>query len=290
LGSSLTGKTPRQVVAAGDRDRERTLTEVRRRGVRGGVIGTHRSMASGYLTPSLVLSAVIVPLLLAATVVVALGPITDVWRQTLDLLRRALDLPGEVVSRTVSLGGILSFAMPYLSTPANVPGVRENVIVGAVCVLALAVSFALPKRFLPLAYYLRFGTLVQLTTFLYFAIRPDSFPYALPPYLLSLMDLGTAILVVVPLVYGLTLFPFDIALWRKVLLTAMTVLHLAVLLPVQMVLHAYAIHHLSLLVMPPLFFLWGILPHIFVFVSFYGWGMSWPSARSERVVGGRGGR
>ena len=290
MASSLTGKTPRHVVAAGDRDRERTLAEVRRRGVRGGVIGAHRSMASGHLTASLVLSTVIVPLLLAAIVVVALGPIAGIWRQMMEALARALDLPGDVLSRTVSLGGIFSFAMPYLSTPATVPAVRENIIVGAVCVLAIAASFALPKRWLPLAYYLRFGTLVQLTTFLYFAIRPDTFPYALPPYLLSLMDLGTAILVVVPLVYGLTLFPFDIALWRKVLLTATTVLHLAVLLPVQMVLHAYAIHHLSLLVMPPLFFLWGILPHIFVFVSFYGWGMSWPSADWERVADRRSGR
>ena len=285
MGSSLTGKAPRHVVAAADRDRERTLTEVRRRGVRGGVIGTHRSMASGHLTPSLVLSTVIVPLLLAGTVVIALGPVADVWRQAIDFLRGVLNLPGETGVREVSVGGILSFAMPYLTTPATVPGVRENVIVGAVCALALAVSFALPKRFLPLSYYLRFGTLVQLTTFLYFAIRPDVFPYALPPYLLSLMDLGTAVLVVVPLVYGLTLFPFDIALWRKVLLTAMTVLYLAVLLPVQMVLHAYAIHHLSLLVMPPLFFLWGILPHIFVFVSLYGWGMSWSAAGWQR--GGR---
>jgi len=153
-------------------------------------------------------------------------------------------------------------------------------IVGSVCVVAMVSSWLLPSRFLPLAYLLRFGTLVQLTAFLYFAIRPDSFPYELPPYLQSLFEIGSAVLVLVPIVYGFTLYPFDIAIWRKVLLTVGTVAHLAVLIPLQGTIHAFAIYHLSVLVMPSMFFLWGILLHVFVFVSFYGWGMSWPDVKA----------
>jgi hypothetical protein len=117
---------------------------------------------------------------------------------------------------------------------------------------------------------------VQLTALLDFAVHPGAFPYALPQYGLGFLEAGCAVLAVIPLVLGLTFFPFDIALWRKVALTLLVVAHVAVLLPLQVALHVYVVHHLSLLVMPTMFFIWGILVEIFVFVAFYGWGMSWP--------------
>jgi hypothetical protein len=238
-------------------------------------------MSSGRLTPSLVVSTIVIPLLIAVFVMLGLRPIGDRWVEALRVLQDALGLPGEVAAHGVPLGRIFSFTIPYLTTPAALPTIREYAIVGSVCVLAMIASWLLPPRFLPLAYYLRFGTLVQLTAFLYFAIRPDVFPYELPPYTQSLFEIGAAVLVLIPVVYGFTLFPFDIAIWRKVALTLATVVHLAVLVPLQTAIHAYAIYHLSLLVMPPMFFLWGVLLHVFVFVSLYGWGMSWPDVREE---------
>lgn len=246
-------------------------------------------MVSGRLTPSLVVSTIAIPFLIAVFVLLGLRPLGDLWVEALRLLQGALGLPGEVAAHGVPLGRIFSFSIPYLTTPATLPTIREFVIVGSICALAMIVSWLLPPRFLPLAYYLRFGTLVQLTAFLYFAIRPDVFPYALPEYSQSLFEIGSAVLVFVPVVYGFTLFPFDIAIWRKVALTLGTVVHLAVLILLQVAVHAYAIYHLSVLVMPALFFLWGVLLHVFVFVSMYGWGMSWPDVgekarREERMA------
>jgi len=279
LADSLTGRTPAYVAALGERNR--LLAELRRRGSRGGVIPLHRAMLSGRLTPALVLSAVIIPFLLAVLVLLALRPVGDLWVAALSTLQGVLGLPGDVAVHTVPLGRVFSFSIPYLTTAASLPSVREYVTIGAVCAVVMIASWVLPQRFLPVAYYLRFGTLVQLTAFLYFAIRPDFFPYELPAYLESLFEIGAAVLVLVPVVYGLTLYPFDIAIWRKVLLTLAAVVHLAVLVPLQGAIHAYAIHHLSLLVMPSMFFLWGILPHVFVIVSLYGLGMSWPDAQAR---------
>lgn len=279
MADSLTGRTPAYVAALGERNR--LLAELRRRGSRGGVIPLHRAMLSGRLTPSLVLSTVIIPLLLAVFVLLLLRPIGDLWIAALPVLQGMLGLPGDVAVHTVPLGRVFSYSIPYLTTAASLPSFREYATVGAVCAGAMIVSWLLPQRYLPVAYYLRFGTLVQLTAFLYFAIRPDFFPYELPAYLQSLFEIGSAVLVLVPVVYGFTLYPFDIAIWRKVLLTLTTVVHLAVLVPLQGVIHAYTIHHLSLLVMPSMFFLWGILLHVFVIVSLYGLGMSWPDAEAR---------
>lgn len=279
MASLLPGEALADLKLPGDRNR--LLAELGRRGSRGGVIPLHRAMTSGRLTPSVVVSAVIVPMLIATFVLLALRPLGDVWLQALRLLQGALGLPGGVAAHELPLGRVFSYTVPYLTTTARLPATRDHLIVGAACAVFLMVARALPARFTPLSYYLRFGTLVQLTAFLYFAIEPDTFPYALPPYLQSLFEMGSAALVLIPIVFGLTLFPFDIALWRKIVLTLATVGHLAVLIPLQAAIHAYAIYHLSVLVMPAMFFLWGVLVHVFVFVAMYGWGMSWPERDAQ---------
>jgi hypothetical protein len=270
-------RTPRDLAALpASEGRLRLLAELRARGTRGGVIGAHRAMVTGRLTPSLVGSMVAVPALLSALVALALQPLGEGWRWALERLMAYLGLPDPIGFSHVSLGGTLSFYVPHVTTSAPLPGTWHFWFVGGTCAVVLAVSLLLPGRFTPLRYYLRFATLVQLTSVLAFAIRPHAFPYALPQYTLGFLQAGCAVLVLVPLVLGLTFFPFDIALWRKVLLTVMTVGHMAVLLPLQVALHAWAVHHLSLLVLPTMFFLWGLLLEVFVFVAFYGWAMSWP--------------
>ncbi|MFN8570478.1 MAG: hypothetical protein U0132_00400 [Gemmatimonadaceae bacterium] len=276
MASSLSGRTPAYVAAIGDRNR--LLAELRRRGSRGGVIAPHRAMLTGRLTPSLVVSILVIPVLTAVVMALALRPLGSLWGTMLRWLMERTSLPGDVALQGIELGPIFSFAVPYATTLARLPVWSDMVAMSAVCAILLFIAWMLPSRFLPLAYYLRFGVLVQLTAILVFAIRPDSFPYALPPYTASLMEIGAAVLVLMPLVYGCTLFPFDIALWRKLALSLMALGHLAMLVPLQVFIHAYVIHHLSLLVMPTMFFLWGILVHVFVFVAFYGWGMSWPEA------------
>ncbi|HEX4934152.1 MAG TPA: hypothetical protein VFV33_13275 [Gemmatimonadaceae bacterium] len=280
-GSRGDGHTPRDLAALpqAGAGRGRLLADLRARGARGGIIGAHRAMVSGRLTPSRVLSMLVVPALLSALVALLLRPLGEGWRLALERLSPLLGMEEPIGFAAVSLGEGLRLHVPHVTTSAPLPGVWHFWVVGGICALVLAVSLLLPDRFTPLRYYLRFATLVQLSSILYFAVRPGAFPYALPQYTLGFLETGCAVLVLVPLVLGLTFFPFDIALWRKVLLTALTVGHMAVLLPLQVVLHAYVVHHLSLLTLPTMFFLWGMLLEIFVFVAFYGWGMSWPDAR-----------
>ena len=262
--------------------RERLLRDVRRRGARGGIIGAHRAMVTGRLTRARVTSMVVIPALLSAGVLAALGPLATAWQALLAWLLPRLGMLEPVATIVVWRRGPFTLTVPYVSATAPLPGTWHFWVVGGVCAVVLAASLVLPARFTPLRYFLRFATLVQLTSVVAFAVAPAAFPYALPQYTIGFLEAGAALLVLTPLVYGLTFFPFDIALWRKVLLTVLTLGHFAVLLPLQVVLHAYVAQHLSLLVLPVLFFLWGLLLEVFAFVAFYGWGMSWSDAGRGR--------
>jgi hypothetical protein len=235
-------------------------------------------MISGRLTRSRLLSMLVLPVLLALLTVLMLRPLGLVWGRLLTGLSSFLQLPGGVGWSSVTIGTLFSVRVPFLTTAAGIPGTTEFALVGGLCAAVLLGSMFLPERFLPLRYFLRFATLVQLTAFLAFAVRPDSFPYLLPQYTLGFLEAGCAVLVLVPLVLGLTYFPFDITLGRKVGLVVLAVGHLAILLPFQVALHAWVVYHLSLLVLPTMFFIWGLLVEVFVFVALYGWAMSWPDA------------
>ena len=84
-----------------------------------------------------------------------------------------------------------------------------------------------------------------------------------------------AVLVLVPIALGFGFYIFDHSLGQQVLITVLIVGHLAVLLPLQGLMHGWLIHHLSLVVQPTLFFVFGLLVEVLVFVALYGWAMSW---------------
>jgi hypothetical protein len=265
------------------RSRERLLVELGRRGARGGIITLHRAMVGERFTGASAASMLLLAPALAVLTALALRPLGFAWTWAFRELHPFLRLPGDVAVHTIAIGPLPPFDIPYLTTPATPPLTEHWILVGTLAAIALVVSLGLPRRMLPLAYYLRFVGVVQATSFVFFAIAPDAFPYPLPEYLLGLFQAGAAMLVLIPIGLGLFFFPFDVGLPRKATLAVLVVAHTAVLLPLQMLLHAYLIHHLSLLVMPPLFFFFGMMLEVFVFIGFYGWGMSWRRRREARA-------
>ena len=43
----------------------------------------------------------------------------------------------------------------------------------------------------------------------------------------------------------------------------------------QYILHAYALHHLTLLFLPLLYLVFGTFLDVMMFIALYSWGMSW---------------
>lgn len=218
----------------------------------------------------------VLPAMFALAVFVLLDPLLAEWRQLLELLRVPLGLPGLVANRVVELGPI-SVAIPFYTAEAHWPAALD-LRTGWILVAALAIPGALLRgRYIPLGYFLRALAVIQLTAQVWFSVAEPPFSYALSQYVAGLLICGVVILLLSPVLVAFTYFIFDFPLWQKLLLATMLLVHLAVFLPLQAAVHAYVVYRGSLLAMPMLFLVFGVLLDVFVYVALYGWGMSWRS-------------
>jgi len=218
----------------------------------------------------------------AVAVVAGLNPLAELWARGFELLAGPLGMPGGVGTQGTSILGLLTLQTPFYLLEAGPPDAAMLRLVAVLAGAILVATMALPPRFVPLRYFLRFLILLQGISLGYFALAPaGSFPYTLPSYTAGLIGMGQVVLVILPVILAVTYYLFDISWGRKLLLTALLLGHLAVMIPLQATVHAWLIARGSLLFLPPLFLVFGILVHVLVFVAFYGWGMSWPSTRGS---------
>ncbi|MBL0170712.1 MAG: hypothetical protein IPP90_08255 [Gemmatimonadaceae bacterium] len=254
----------------------RRIDVLRDRGFRGGRIAPHRSMIGLEVSRWLLFDLIVLPLLFSVAVFVLLDPLLEGWRWMLDVVRAPLGLPGVVAARVVEIGPV-SVAIPYYTAEAQWPA-NLDLRSGWILVAALAVPGVLLRgRFTPLAYFLRALAVIQLTAQMWFSLAVPPFTYALSQYVAGLLVCGVVILLLAPVLVSFTYFIFDFQLWQKLLLVSMLLVHLAVFLPLQAIVHAWVLYRGTLLSMPILFLVFGVLLDVFVYVALYGWGMSWRS-------------
>ncbi len=253
---------------------------LRDRGFRGGRIAPHRSMIGLEVSKWLLIDLLVLPLMFTLAVFVFLDPLMDSWRWILDALRGPLGLPGVVATRVVELGPV-TVPIPFYTAVSEWPEAIDRRS-GWVFTAILAIAGVLLRgRYTPFGYFLRALAVIQLTAQVWFTFAPPPFTYALSQYVAGLLVCGVVILLLSPVLVAVTYFIFDFPLWQKALLMIMLLLHLALFLPLQAVVHAWILHRTSLLSMPILFLVFGVLLDVFVYVALYGWGMSW---RSDSVL------
>lgn len=219
----------------------------------------------------------------AVAVVAALNLLAEFWARSFELLATPLGMPGGIGVQSTSILGLHVIQTPYFLLEAAPPSVSQLRGIGIAAGVVFLVTFALPHRFVPLRYFVRFLLLLLGISAGYFALAPaGAFPYTLPSYTAGLLSMGQVVLVLLPLILAVTFYLFDISWPRKILLTLLLLGHVAVMIPLQALVHAWLIARGSLVYLPPLFLVFGILLHVMVFVAFYGWGMSWPAPRRPR--------
>jgi hypothetical protein len=127
---------------------------------------------------------------------------------------------------------------------------------------------------IPIIYLLRGILLVPATALLYFDLLPARFPHTPDSYMPGLVTAGIALISTVPLLFGLTYYIFDFGLWKKALLTGLTMAHLALFLPLQVLLQALFLQK-AVLFMPVLYIIFGMPVNILIIIALYSWGMTW---------------
>jgi hypothetical protein len=247
---------------------------VRTRGHRGGVIPMHRVLAHFRLAPVNLLISVFLFLLFTSIWLVFLPQICHFWNRVLAFGIRILPLRAELGLAEHHLTPFIRFDIPYLRMEPVLPSSQIWWLTGAVTLALFAASFLLPGKLIPIVYLLRGVLLVPATALLYFAILPARFPHTPDSYMQGLVTAGIALISTVPLLFGLTYYIFDFGLLKKAFLTAITMAHLALFLPLQVLLQALLLQK-TVLFMPVLYIIFGMPINILTIIAFYSWGMTW---------------
>jgi len=268
----MPGKLPAPVAAL---EGDRQLTALRVRGHQGGVIAPHRAMVGLRWTAWRLVSTLLLVAGGLAGYFAALPWLGLGWQRLFGLVRDALGLHLPLGTRTLLLPRGLELTLPAVAAATPLPDTRVLWITGGACVAVLLLSFLCSERFTPLRYFLRLLVLLQATAILFFAVSPGAFPYRLEDHVFLLLTAGLVVMGLVPVLLGLTLHVFDLALWKKLVLTVLILAHLAVFVPLNVLVHVWLVLHGTAIVMPVLFLVFGLLLDVFVFVTFYGWALSW---------------
>lgn len=265
-------------------ERARRLEVLRVRGVRGGVIAPHRSMVGLPWTVWRLVTTLVLSLGGFALVIGSLPRLGQLWQLMFEWVRNFTGIDAPLGDQQFSLPGNIHFSLPFIAVITPQPDLRALWIAGAVSAGVFLGSFLLRERFTPLKYFLRLLALLQGSAILFFAASPEPFPYRLADHVFLLETAGLVVMGLVPLVLGFTLHVFDLALWKKLLLTLAILVHLAVFIPLQLLVHIWLVEHATALIMPVLFLVFGLLLDVLVFVSFYGWALSWRGELERRQV------
>lgn len=257
------------------------LNKLRRLGVHGSVIHTHRSMATFPLYPSSLFYVLLIPLILVIVSLLAFPLIVKVWGDFFSLSLSLMNIPGNIQVRSLQVLPFYYLDIPSFTMDVAWPAMRLRIATGAITLVLFIVTFLLPSRLLPLSYLVRVICFMQLTALAWFVFASGPFPYQLSGYMEGLLRSGIIIVILVPLLHAVSLYLFKMSLARKLLITAMTMVHLTIFIPLQALVHASAVYACSFLVIPVMFFLFGILLEVFIIIAFYSWGMSWVDITRE---------
>ena len=249
------------------------------RGHRGGVISMHRALAHFRLGTTNLVTASCLFVFFSFAWLALLPQVCRLWTRIFTLGIRSLPLRAELGLAEHHWTPFLSFDIPYLRMEPVLPSTQVWWLSCAVTSLIFVATYFNSKRLIPVIYLLRAVLLVQVIALLYFAFIPARFPHTPDSYLAGFVTSGIGLISLVPLLFGLTYYIFDFGLLRKALLTSITMAHLALFLPFQVLLQALVLQK-TVLFMPVLYIIFGMPVDVMLVIGFYSWGMAW-SFRSE---------
>jgi hypothetical protein len=243
------------------------------RGHRGGVISMHRALTHFRLGPMNVIISISLFFLFSCLWIVALPWLCEFWNRALGLGLRVLPLNArmEIADHHFRF---VTLRIPFLRMEPVLPDLQTWSLTCAITLLVFAGTFFLSKTLVPVIYLARGVLLIQATSLIYFALWPTSFPHSPDSYMEALITAGIGLISVIPLLFGLTYYIFDFGLLRKVALTAMTMIHLAIFLPFQVLAQALVLQK-TVLFMPVLYIVFGMPVQVLLIIAFYSWGMTW---------------
>jgi len=259
-----------------------SILALRDRGWRGGLITPHRAFVRLRLGPLRVVESVGLALAGSAVWLTLLPRVGRFWGRIFAFWGARLGLGSDVLLIPQGWGRHIHFVLPCFAMAAGPASGTAWWTTTGFTVLAFVATFFLSEEALPWAYLIRGFCFLQATALVYFAVASARFPHDLPGYTVSMLVFSSILIGLVPILYSFTYYLLNFSVWQKILLTAITMLHLVLFVPQQYMLQVYLLRG-SILFMPLLYFVFGPFLDILAFIGFYSWGMSWKSPDSVDI-------
>lgn len=253
------------------------LAELRRlsqTGLSGGKIDTHRSLQRLKFPWTRLATMLILPVVFNLITWGLHDIISDTWLSIFAFWIGKLQLPAELTLRIVSIG-TFNIGLPHIEIITKLPNAFIWLLISGMTAAILLVSFKLADAFLPLSYLLRFICMILASALTYCLLQPDTFPYSVTEYLDGALLSGVVLMLVIPWVHTLIYYVFGFSLFKKSMLTAMTLAFIIMTLPFQLILHLLLLHVGSVLLMPLMYLVFGLWIQILSAIALYAWAMSW---------------
>ncbi len=236
----------------------------------------HRALARFVLKPSDLASNALLVLLLSLAWFISLPWLCRMWSYLLENGMKLLALHATLGLTEHRVTSYLRFAIPYPQMEGLAPDAWTWWSTAAAVCFAYAASHFFPKKLTPIAYLLRAVLFIQASALLYFLLAPARFPHTPDSYMEGLVSYQIALISAVPTLFGLTYYIFKFSPLKKIVLAVLTMSHLSLFLPVQILLQAMILEK-SVLFMPILYMVFGLPLNILIILAFYSWGMGWSS-------------
>ena len=244
--------------------------------------GLHRALAQIEFPRSRWLHVTLLPALLFAALLGATDALLRAWAGALNGGMAALGLHGVVAVQPLSWERLLERQLVVADVPAAAP-TSEQLLVGALLVAVLwLASMVIRAERTPLRYALRALLLCEGAALVFFGPLEGVLPYTLGDHIAPGIIIGWVFMLLVPWLHAASYNIFGFGLWRKLVLTLLTLVALALLVPLQYLFHIAVIQPYSLLHLPVLYLFAGVLLEVLVFVSLYAWAMSWQVVERRR--------
>lgn len=250
------------------------LAKKSRSGLLGQVIPVHRSLEHFEFPRAKLKAVVLLPIGFSLIAWPAIWLLGRCWAPFFQFWVQKLSLPATVVTENIGPTQA-TVTLPLIHLPSVLPSPETWLIVAAVTLVALLITFTLPDQAFPIRYLVRVLAFIQTTALLFFWFLPDDFPHTASGHLEHLVLSGVVTMLIVPWLHALVYYIFAFSILKQIALTLLTLLLLAVLIPFLVIGHAYALHHGSMLLLPVLYFAFGLFAYVMVCIALYGWGMSW---------------
>ena len=248
------------------------LAALQRARARHARVRPHRALvrleAAPYLVQALLLPALFCGLLLRFE-----PELVALWREVILALAAPLELPLRASARAAGLGEV-RLVWSFFTTDTVLPGARELWMNAFGTAAIFAATFLLPPSRLPLKYFVRILCVVHATAIAFFAWAAAPFPYGVADHVLALTGSGYILLLSIPPMLAIGYYVLRLPLAAKLLQSALILAYFIAWVPLQAVLHVSLLKHLTVVFMPLLYFCFGALLNVLLFIALYAWAAS----------------